>query len=78
MAAECSLSVTLRGWCVGPTKVLRENVHCRSLSSIHILYNQPLVGGLSVHPDPARQIVNVSLPGGSTTQLHTPHSVSDQ
>ena len=43
------------------TKVLREKVHCRSLSSIHMDYNQPLVGGPSVHPTPARAIGNVSL-----------------
>eukprot|EP00966_Prymnesium_polylepis_P057742 1337363-Prymnesium_polylepis.2 len=30
-------------------KVLREKVQCRSSSSIHIDYSQPLVGGLSVH-----------------------------
>ena len=36
-------------------KVLREKVYCRSSRSIHIDYNQPLVGGLSVNPDPARQ-----------------------
>eukprot|EP00966_Prymnesium_polylepis_P228393 5286156-Prymnesium_polylepis.1 len=47
-------------------KVLREKVHCRSSSSIHIDYNQPLAGGLSVHSTPARQIHNVSLPGGSS------------
>ena len=28
-------------------------------------YNQPLVGGPSVHPTPATQIANLSLPGGS-------------
>eukprot|EP00966_Prymnesium_polylepis_P289541 6687956-Prymnesium_polylepis.1 len=44
-------------------KVLRENVHCRSSSSIHIDYNQPFVGGLSVHSTPARQMVNLSLAG---------------
>jgi len=47
------------------TKVLREKVHCRSLSSIHMDYNQPLVGGLSVHSTPARQIAKFQLPGGS-------------
>eukprot|EP00966_Prymnesium_polylepis_P203423 4712797-Prymnesium_polylepis.1 len=47
-------------------KVLREKAHCRSSSSIHLYYNQPLVGGLSVHPTPARQIGNLSLAGGST------------
>ena len=47
------------------TKVLREKVHCRSLSSIHMDYNQPLVGGPSVHPTPATQIANLSLDGGS-------------
>ena len=47
------------------TKVLREKVHCRSLSSIHMDYNQPLVGGPSVHPTPATQIANLQLAGGS-------------
>ena len=47
------------------TKVLREKVHCRSLSSIHILYNQALVEGLSVSFDPATRIGNVQLDGGS-------------
>ena len=47
------------------TKVLREKVHCRSLSSIHMDYNQPLVGGPSVHPTPAMQIGNLQLTGGS-------------
>ena len=31
-----------------------------------MLYNQPLVGGLSVHWTPARHIHNLLLPGGST------------
>ena len=52
--------------------VLSEEVHCRSLSSIHILYNQPLVDGLSVHPDPATQIVNLQLHGGSSRFLPGP------
>ena len=60
---------------VGPTKVLREKVVCRSLSSIHILYNQALVGGLSMNATPARQIVNLQLPGGSTVAC-TEHSNS--
>ena len=47
-------------------KVLREKAQCRSSSSIHIDYNQPLVGGLSVHSTPARKNRNVSLHGGST------------
>ena len=42
-----------------------ENLHCRSLSSIHIHYNQARVGGLSMSPDPARRIVNLQLTGGS-------------
>ena len=50
---------------VGPTKVLTENFHSRSLSSIHILYNQALVGGLSASPAPATQIDNLQLTGGS-------------
>ena len=46
------------------TKVLH-----RSLSSIHILYNQALVGGLSDSFDPATRIANFQLPGGSTVFL---------
>ena len=62
------------------TKVLREKVHCRSLSSIHMDYNQPLVGGPSVHPTPATQIGHLSLAGGSKadsqtrSRLRTDHS----
>eukprot|EP00966_Prymnesium_polylepis_P087279 2020113-Prymnesium_polylepis.1 len=44
-------------------KVLRENVHCRSSSSIHVDYSQLLVGGLSVHSTPARQTGNLQLAG---------------
>ena len=54
---------------VGPTKVLREKVHCRSLSSIHILYNQALVGSLSMNATPLTRIVDLSLVGGSTHQF---------
>ena len=46
-----------------------ENLHCRSLSSIHIHYNQARVGGLSMSPDPARRIVNLQLAGGSTHDI---------
>ena len=60
-----ALSVRLSGFGVGPTMVLREKVLCRSLSTIHILYNQALVGGLRTNPDPARQIVNLQLNGGT-------------
>ena len=66
-------SVTLSGLGVGPTKVLREKVHCRSLRSIHIDYNQPLVGGPSVHPTPATQIANIifiQLPGGVVYNIY--------
>ena len=48
---------------MGPTKVLREKVHCRSLSSIHIDYNQPLVSGLSMNATPLTRIVNLQLDG---------------
>ena len=48
---------------------MRKKVHCRSLSSIHILYNQALVRGLSDSFDPPRWIGNVSLIGGSTRVL---------
>ena len=40
---------------------MREKVHCRSLISIHILYNQAFVEGLSDSYDPASQIPNVQL-----------------
>jgi hypothetical protein len=35
------------------------------LSSIHVLYNQPLVGGLSGQPSPGTRIRNFQLNGGS-------------
>ena len=35
------------------------------MSSIHILNNQRVRVGISVNPDPARRIVNLSLHGGS-------------
>ena len=44
---------------------MSKTVPCRSLSSIHILYNQALVGGLSDTFDPAPRIANVSSAGGS-------------
>ena len=50
-------------------KVLTEKVHSRSLSSIHILYNQALVGGLRDTFDPATRIGNVSLAGGSISWI---------
>ena len=40
------------------------------MSSIHILYNQAIVGGLSVSFDPAVRIPNVPLHGGSNTLIH--------
>ena len=49
---------------LGPTKVLSNAVHCRSLSSIHILYHQALVGGLSDTFEPATWIRNLQLYGG--------------
>ena len=57
--------VDLAGFALGQVLVLNEKVHCRSLSSIHILYNQALVGGLSNSFDPATRIVNLQLTGGS-------------
>ena len=56
---------------IGPTKdvlliSLSENLLSSSLSSIHILYNQALVGGLSDTFDPATRNHNLQLPGGST------------
>ena len=59
-------TTSVRGAGVGPTKVLSENPLCRSLSSIHILYNQAIVGEMGPLLASARQIDNVSLPGGST------------
>eukprot|EP00966_Prymnesium_polylepis_P018314 421899-Prymnesium_polylepis.1 len=55
-------------------KVLRKKVHSRSSSSIHLDYNQPLAGGLSVHSTPARQIGNLSLTGRSTDVATTHES----
>ena len=46
------------------TKVLH-----RSLSSIHILYNQALVGGLSMNATPTKWIPNIQLNGGSSRRL---------
>ena len=54
---------------VGPTKVLSENPLCRSLSSIHILYNQAIVGEMGPRLTSARWIHNVQLHGGSTNHL---------
>ena len=48
---------------VGLTKGLSEKLLSSSLSSIHILYNQALVGGLSVSYVPATRIDNIQLPG---------------
>ena len=59
-------TTSVRGAGVGPTKVLSEKPLCRSLSSIHILYNQAIVGEMGPLLASARQIDNVSLPGGST------------
>jgi len=47
--------------CVALAPDLRSQVHCRSLSSIHIPYNQALVGGLSDRFDPATRIANLLL-----------------
>ena len=38
---------------------------CSSLSSIHILYNQAIVGGIWLLLSPARWIANFQLVGGS-------------
>ena len=46
-------------------KVLIKKVQCSSLSSIHVLYNQTLVGGVSCTLTPARWIANVKVNGGS-------------
>ena len=58
-------TTSVRGAGVGPTKVLSEKPLCRSLSSIHILYNQAIVGEMGPLLASARWIANVSLPGGS-------------
>ena len=50
---------------VGLTKGLSEKSLSSSLISIHILYNQALVGGLSVSYVPATRIDNIQLHGGS-------------
>ena len=50
---------------VGPTKVLREKVLCSPDSSTHILYNQAIVGCLSMNATPTMWIDNVQLAGGS-------------
>ena len=44
---------------------MSKKVLCRSLSSIHILYNQASVGGLSDSFDSATRIDNIQLDGGS-------------
>ena len=49
---------------VGPTKVLREKVLCSPDSSTHILYNQAIVGCLSMNAAPTMWIGNVPLTGG--------------
>ena len=66
--ALCEVGVRL-------VKVLREKVLCRSSSSIHVDYNQLLVGGLSVHSTPARQIDNLSLDGGSKIHPANEHTL---
>ena len=57
-----------RGVGVGHMKGLGKKELSSPLSSTHILYNQPLVGGLSGQPTPGTRIANVSLAGGSTVQ----------
>ena len=51
---------------------MSKKVLCRSLSSIHILYNQASVGGLSDSFDSATLIDNIQLDGGSTVYEY-PH-----
>ena len=50
---------------VGLTKGLSEKLLSSSLRSIYTLYNQALVGGLSVSYVPATRIYNIQLPGGT-------------
>ena len=52
---------------MGPTKVLSEKPLCRSLSSIHILYNQAIVGEMGPLLASARWIANVPLYGGTVS-----------
>ena len=58
-------------WCLGmgwvPRKGLGETSHSISSSSIHILYNQALVCGLSVRYVPNMWIGNLQLHGGTCT-----------
>ena len=68
-AATYRLPLAFCGAGVGPTKVLSENPLCRSLSSIHILYNQAIVGEMGPLLASARWIANVQLPGGSIVWL---------
>ena len=49
-------------------KVLSKKVHSRSLNSIHILYKQALVGGLSDNFDPSMRIAKFQLNGGSNSR----------
>ena len=51
---------------------MRKNVHCRSLSTIHMIYDQALVGGLSDSSDPARWSPNIQLDGGSKNPVPGP------
>ena len=71
MAAVGSYSVTLSGCCGSHEGFERESpLYCRSLSSIHILYNQALVGGLSTSLDPGTRIVNLPLNGGRASTFY--------
>ena len=54
---------------------MSKKVHCKSLSSIHIFYNQALVGGLSDTFDPATRIGNIQLAGGSKAQFPDTNSL---
>ena len=58
-------ATSVRGAGVSPTKGLSEKPLCRSLSSIHVLYNQAIVGEMGPLLASARWIGNVQLPGGS-------------
>ena len=50
----------------GPRKGLSIKVLSSPASSIHILYKQALVGGLSVTLPPTMRIRNFKMTGGST------------
>ena len=75
MAAVGSYSETLSGWC-GSHEGFERKVLCSPDSPTHILYNQALVGCLSMNATPTMWIVNVQLAGGSTPCMAYAYVVS--